>query len=404
MKLFLSILLVLLLQFNLQALHLVNLADEKEVILHSKIENTDRELFIRVPKDYGKKNLVYPVVYLFDAHDKTLYNYTSATIDRLMWTHDIPDVILVGIAQNDRSKELSVERNEETSTLFLKFIVDELVPYVNKNYQAMDYRTFIGHSVGGAFVTNAMTVYPEIFNSVISISGALSYPAGEKFFKNKIFNNLSEYLANHSGKAQKYYFSVGNEGFQDEEFRKGAFKVDSLFRKTLPVSIDWKFNEFKGFNHGATPLVSIPEGLTFIFHDWHFSDSLAMSVIVYEKTDPIKALALQRGKINSAYQVDIPIPLFIYFQFADFYLQGKKYKEAQVLAEKLIEIDPNTHNAYGFMAEVLENTNNLKEAKNYYLKAKSKLEPSEKEESTKYTNKIKNLEGRLKQNSGMPQK
>jgi len=36
------------------------------------------------------------------------------------------------------------------------------------------------------------------------------------------------------------------------------------------------FDLWMGFNHMTTPLVSLTAGLTFVFQDWHFSDSLAM--------------------------------------------------------------------------------------------------------------------------------
>ncbi|RZK64088.1 MAG: hypothetical protein EOO85_30255, partial [Pedobacter sp.] len=163
------------------------------VTLHSEAENTDHRLLIQLPKNYGRSVQKYPVIFLFDAQDQSLFSYTSTVIDRLAGTNHIPEAIFVGIVQNDRSKELNVEKNGAASELFLQFIKDDLLTYLNKYYDTDQYYTFIGHSLGGQFVTHAMTRYPEIFRSVISISGALNYPVNDpeySFYKRKVLREV----------------------------------------------------------------------------------------------------------------------------------------------------------------------------------------------------------------------
>ncbi len=145
----------------------VKLGSKITVNVHSVNENIDRSIFIQLPKDYGKVNKRYPLIVLFDAQDRTLYDYTSSTIDRLTWTNDIPEAIFVGILQNDRSKELNFDRNEASSNQFLNFVKNDLIDYLSKSYSLNGYYTLIGHSLGGQFATNAMLTYPETFKSVI---------------------------------------------------------------------------------------------------------------------------------------------------------------------------------------------------------------------------------------------
>lgn len=390
MKKFLMFVLFLL-NINAVRAQLVKLEDEQVVTIHSASLNKDQKLFIRLPRNYDKVNIRYPVVYLFDAQDKTLYNYASAAIDRLMWTNDIPNVILVGIAQNDRSKELGIERNPEDSKKFLSFIKDELLLDIQKRYRTVDFQVFTGHSLGGQFVTNAMLTNPQTFKAVISISAALNYPATDTLFKEKTILLMKDFLKNNVKNKLYYYYSVGDTGFQDELFQTGVLKVDSLFKRFQPPNIDWKFNYLHGFNHGTTPLASIPDGLVFIFRKWHFSDSLAMNVLVYDKTDPIKAIEKQEQVIKDNYNAGIPIPIFIYWQFADFYFQKAQFSKAKILLQKNIALDPQSHDPYGRMAEIFEKENNLSEAKKYYELAKSKLLPEDKEEKVKYEVKINEL-------------
>jgi|GEM_PF-1270193 len=171
---------------------------------------------------------------------------------------------------------------------------------------------------------------------------------------------------------QKYYFSTGDDGFQDSGFKLGALKTDSLFREYNLNSKNWHFDYLKGFNHMTTPLVSIPSGLTFIFHDWHFSDSLAMDVLLYHKNDPLKVLKAKKSDIIESYGADIVLPYNSFYQFADYYLSKGEINEAEMLTKQIIDVYPNDDESYNLMAEVLIKKGDVKNAIKYFEKAQSK--------------------------------
>lgn len=351
------------------------LASKTIVDIHSEKENLDRKIYIQLPKDYGTVNKQYPLILLFDAQDQTLYNYTSSSIDRLTWTNDIPEAIFVGIVQNDRSRELNFENNEMSSLHFLNFIKNDLINYLGKQYSLNGYYTLIGHSLGGQFVTNAMLTYPETFKSVISISGALNYPNRDNAIKSKTLTKLNDYVSttpNSDFLRQKYYFSTGDEGFQDSGFKLGALKLDSSLKASKPNLKNWHFDYLKGFNHMTTPLISIPAGLTFIFQDWHFSDSLAMDVLLYHKNDPLKVLKAKKEVINISYGTDIVLPYNAFYQFADYYLSKGQVNEAEALTKQIIDLYPNNDESYNLMAEVLLKKGDVKNAIKYFEQAQTK--------------------------------
>ena len=385
-KLFITLLLVCV--FGALLAQQVRFANKTIVQVHSAIENLDRTIFIQLPKDYGKVNKHYPLILLFDAQDQTLYNYASSAIDRLTWTNDIPEAIFVGVVQNDRSKELNFERNESSSLQFLNFIKDDLINYLSKNYSLNGYYTLIGHSLGGQFVTNAMLTYPATFKSVISISGALNYPNKDNSIRSNILTKINGYIAatpDSNFVKQKYYFSTGDDGFQDSGFRLGALKVDSSLKANKSKSKNWHFDFLKGFNHMTTPLISIPAGLTFIFQDWHFSDSLAMDVLLYHKNDPLKVLKAKKAAIIKSYGADIVLPYNSFYQFADYYLSNGEVNKAEILVKQIINLYPNADEPYSLMAEVLIKKGDLKSAIKYLENAQSRSSVD------KYAEKIKKL-------------
>lgn len=390
------ILCFLMLHVSILSAQLVVLKEEQTLNLHSDSLNRDQKIFIRLPKNYDQVSTKYPVVYLFDANDKTLFNYTVSVTDRLMWTHDIPDVILVGIAQNDRSKELGVEKNEVYSNKFLSFIKDELQPEIRRRYRTLEFPVLIGHSLGGQFVTSAMISYPETFKAVISISGALNYTLGHPSYnKGKTLFRLNDFLKRPAKTKMFYYYSVGDSGFQDELFQTGILQVDSLFKKIQPANIDWKFDYLHGFNHGTTPLLSIPAGLQYIFRDWHFSERLAMSIVVDGKTDPLEAVIAKEKSIKDQYGAAIQLPLSIYEQLADYTFEKADLKKAKVFYEKVILINVQNHYPYGQLARIYEKKGDLKKALNYYNLAISKLTTEDKLKAG-YLTKIAELSAKAK--------
>jgi predicted alpha/beta superfamily hydrolase len=364
------------------------LASKTIVDIHSETENLDRKVYIQLPKDYGKVNKHYPLILLFDAQDQTLYNYTSSSIDRLTWTNDIPEAIFVGIVQNDRSKELNFENSEKSSLQFLNFIKDDLINYLGKQFSLNGYYTLIGHSLGGQFVTNAMLTYPETFKSVISISGALNYPNKDNLVRSKTLNRINDFIATSSNSEflkQKYYFSTGDEGFQESGFKMGALQVYSSLKAQKANFNNWHFDYLKGLNHMTTPLISIPAGLTFLYHDWHFSDSLAMDVLLYQKNDPLAVLKAKKADIIKSYGVDIVLPHNSFYQFADYYLSKGNMNDAEVLTRQIIDLYPNDDESYSLMAEILMKKGDVKNAIKYFETAQSKSSIE------KYAEKIKRL-------------
>ena len=366
----------------------IKLSDVNTITIQSSKENLNRKIFLQLPKNYGKENKRYPLIILFDAQDKSLYNLTSSVIDRMTWTNDIPEAIFLGVVQNNRSQELNFEKSEQTALPFLDFIKNDLLTYFSKNYKFNGYVTLIGHSLGGQFATNAMITYPETFSSAVSISGALNYPNKDNTVNSKIISKVERYLSDASGsglRKQKYYFSSGDDGFQESGFKSGALKVDSLYRSHGQNAVNWQFEFLKGYNHMTTPLLSIPAGLAFVYKDWYISDSLAMDVLLYHKSNPVAVLKDKQIKISRSYGVNMSLPRNAQFQFAEYARSQGKVDDANVLAKQLLNEYPNYEEVYSLMAEISIKKGDTSNAIKNYEKAQSIAG------TDKYAEKIRNL-------------
>jgi len=95
------------------------------------------------------------------------------TADRLINTGEIEPMIVVGIYNTEnRSAEYTPG---ETCNLYMKFIVEKLKPFIDKNYRTLTDRenTFVGgSSSGGTISFMLLWEYPHIFSKAACFSPA----------------------------------------------------------------------------------------------------------------------------------------------------------------------------------------------------------------------------------------
>lgn len=138
--------------------------------IKSKFLKEKRSIWVGLPTNYHKDSS-YAVVYVLDAEYRFELTYTL-TKELFENQSAIPEVIVVGIPHIDRfhrindltftDSKVDAKGKEDTigyfnssmtgnGLFFLKFLEDEVVPYVNKQYSTNGFNTLVGHSIGGYF-------------------------------------------------------------------------------------------------------------------------------------------------------------------------------------------------------------------------------------------------------------
>ncbi len=244
-----------------------------------------RNIDVWLPEDYSSSKK-YKTLYmhdgqmLFDAN--TTWNKqewrVDETVSKLIANGEISPFIVVGIWNGgvNRHNEYwpqkpfeaipkkvqeefySYQRDENTflfggkvsSDNYLKFLVQELIPYIEKNfsvYNSQESRFIAGSSMGGLISWYALMEYPEVFAGAACLSthwpGMLEpeNPGTAEFF-NYIENNLSK-LNGH-----KVYFDYGDQTL-DELYPPLQKHVDSIFlNQDYPENL-WQTRFFPGDDH-----------------------------------------------------------------------------------------------------------------------------------------------------------
>ncbi len=83
------------------------------VTIESKVLDENRNVVVRTPQSYAVGERKYPVIYMTDGERQLAH--TAATIDFLTREGRMPEVIVVGITNTDRSRDLTPTHLAETT-------------------------------------------------------------------------------------------------------------------------------------------------------------------------------------------------------------------------------------------------------------------------------------------------
>ena len=233
-KFFRNAILLLLIGFIQVAAQNENSKKEEPVTLHHtivfniKAESNDVNypIYVCLPGSYEHTNKTYPVIYMLDAYSS--FGIMTQMQHLLAFDKELPEAIIVGISSEGGSKEFIYNRARDfTPTYipqdslpnfvramtptsggapkFLKFIKEQLIPVIEKNYRVnKNDRTLVGHSYGGLFCFYTLFREPELFNKYVILSPALLWDNG---FVLKEENNFAE---SHKKLNTRIYTAVGS--------------------------------------------------------------------------------------------------------------------------------------------------------------------------------------------------
>lgn len=217
----------------------------------SKEVGETRIINVWTPPNYavGKDSLA--VMYMADGGIKEDFPHIANTLAKLIEEKKIKPIILVGIENTERRRDLTgftniaedkkIAKVVGGSAKFRAFIGNELIPEINKKYRTAKEKGIIGESLSGLFVEETFFATPDMFDFYIAFDPSLWWNDGY------LAKNSVNYLDKFPKTEKRIWFASSNVKGSDTYNKQVA---EALKTKNLS-NVKWNYSPEPKENHAT---------------------------------------------------------------------------------------------------------------------------------------------------------
>jgi len=341
----------------------------ESVTLTSKIMGEERTILVSTPPGYEQSEQRYPVLYMTDgaAH----LTHTRGTVDFLARNGLMPQLIVVGVPNTDRTRDLTPTnaglpqddgalRELPTSggaSRFLDFFEQELFPHIDAHYRTLPLRLFAGHSFGGLFALNALCTRPEMFKAILAVSPSLQWDdelplrQAKDFFDNRERLDLTLFVA------------MANEEEGDPQPTR-LDRLEQILASAKTKGFAWQVNRMPEETHGSVVLRAHYWGLRKVFEGWRLPTDPATGRFTGSVEDIKKHYTALSNRLGVVMQ-----PAENMLNQTGYQVLGTDVERAIAIFQYNVELYPGSANVYDSLGEALERAGRLQQALDSYTRA-----------------------------------
>ena len=217
----------------------------------SKILSERRLINVYAPRAYKlSATAKLPVLYMPDGAIEEDFPHVVNTVDSLMNLGVIRPVIIVGIPNTERRRDLTgPTRVKEDSAIaphvggsaaFRAFIRDELFPAVKARYRVTDERAIVGESLAGLFIVETFLTEPAMFDHYVAIDPSLWWNSYA------LTDETPSYVQNLGAAPRTFYIASADS----KEISGASARVVASLR-AAPKNIRVTYEPRKDLTHGT---------------------------------------------------------------------------------------------------------------------------------------------------------
>lgn len=216
----------------------------------SSVLKESRVINVHLPSDYRAASVQhFPVLYVLDGGIDEDFPHVVNTVDSLISLGVIRPVIVVGIPNTQRRRDLTgptrVAKDSAIAPLiggsgpFRRFIRDELMPAVRARYRNTDERSIVGESLAGLFVVETFLIEPTLFNHYIALDPSLWWNSGA------LISAAPAYLRAFDNAKRSIYLTTSNV----EDITTPTTQLAALLRGVPPSKLTWWYEPRPDLTH-----------------------------------------------------------------------------------------------------------------------------------------------------------
>jgi predicted alpha/beta superfamily hydrolase len=270
----------------------VSIPNSEVKTLSSKSVGQKYRILIALPINYAESNDRYPVLYVLDADMAFAYvtdMVRSAAslravepLSSYLIARCVPDLIVVGIGYpttwfeqpkawwSMRTRDLTPTSNADNARAlgmegtsggnagkFLRFMRDELMPYIGLSYRTNpNDSTIVGHSGGGLFALYVLFNRPETFKRYVVSSPSLWWD------KKVMFKHEGKYASKHDELPAKLWLSAGS---LERTIASDLKRLVETLEQRKYRGLEWESHVFEDEDHISVWGTAICRGISSVF-------------------------------------------------------------------------------------------------------------------------------------------
>ena len=255
----------------------------------------------------------------------------------------------------------------------MSFIEKELMPHIDSVYSTAPYRMFIGHSLGGLMVVDALFHHKHLFNSYVAIDPSLWYD------DRNLLKQTSRLLNTENFNKESLYIAIANTmkpGMDTGRVRadvtnntshiRSILDFTTILKKDKKSGLKWDYKYYGDDDHGSVPLIAEYDALRFIFKNYRLPSWDVLTDSAYNTydvvTDHFKKISAEWG-----YEVHPPEQFINSLGFN--FLEKKQFEKSYSFFDLNIRNFPESFNVYDSMGDYYKAKGDNKKAKEYFEKA-----------------------------------
>jgi hypothetical protein len=211
--------------------------------IQSKYVGEIRTINIWTPPAYKTGTDSLPVMFMADGGIiEEDFPHIANTLSKLIKSKSIPPMILVGIANTQRRRDLTgpteIAKDKEIAPVvsgaenFRAFIKEELFAEINKRYRTSSEKSIIGESLSGLFVMETFFLAPDMFDNYIAFDPSMWWN------NHYLVRTAKEYLANFPKTEKRIWFA----GSSAEDISQYTSDLAEIFKTENYSTIKWNYS------------------------------------------------------------------------------------------------------------------------------------------------------------------
>jgi predicted alpha/beta superfamily hydrolase len=193
----------------------------------------------------------FPVLYMPDGGIDEDFPHVVKTVDSLIALGAIRPVIVVGIPNTQRRRDLTgptrvgadsaIAPRVGGSAAFRRFVGEELVPVIEARYRVTDERAIVGESLAGLFVLETFLDEPALFRHYVALDPSVWWNGGA------VVDSAPARLAAAPSAPRTLFLATSNVA----EIAEGTSRIVALIEALSPQWLAWQYTPRPDLTHAT---------------------------------------------------------------------------------------------------------------------------------------------------------